>query len=126
MDYEPVKHRPVVPAGYLRAWAHGRRIAMRLVGSREPRLIGVRDADVRSDYYGRERPGSDETIYDVERSLADREPRTPDHREPSRPMPLTNEPRGSSACSAPCPEHSDGRRSAAYSAGPVGSGHKRP
>jgi Protein of unknown function (DUF4238) len=70
MDYEPVKHSHVVPAGYLRAWAHGRQVAMRLVGSRGSRLVGVRDAGVRSDYYRRERPGSGETIYDVEWSLA--------------------------------------------------------
>jgi hypothetical protein len=70
VDYEPVKHSHIVPAGYLRAWAHGRQIAVRLVGSQNPVLVSVRDAGVRSDYYRRERPGSGETIYDVEWSLA--------------------------------------------------------
>ena len=70
MDYDPVKHSHIVPAGYLRAWAHDRRIAMRLIGSRRSVLVSVRDAGVRTDYYRRERPGTGEVIYDVEWSLA--------------------------------------------------------
>jgi hypothetical protein len=46
---------------------------MRLVGSESSVLVGVRDAGVRSDYYRRERPGTRETIYDVEWSLAQAE-----------------------------------------------------
>jgi hypothetical protein len=51
VEYEPVKHSHVVPAGYLRAWADGRQIAMRLVGAENSLLVSVRDAGVRSDYY---------------------------------------------------------------------------
>lgn len=67
--YDPVPHSHVVPTGYLRAWAHGRQIAMRRVGVAGSQLIGIRDAAVRKNFYRRERPGSGETIYDVEWSL---------------------------------------------------------
>jgi hypothetical protein len=67
--YDPVPHSHVVPTGYLRAWAHGRQIAMRRVGIAGSQLIGIRDAGVRKNFYRRERPGTGETIYDVEWSL---------------------------------------------------------
>lgn len=67
--YDPVPHSHVVPTGYLRAWAHGRQIAMRRVGVDGSQLIGIRDAGVRRNFYRRERPGSGETIYDIEWSL---------------------------------------------------------
>lgn len=67
--YDPVPHSHVVPAGYLRAWAHGKQIAMRRVGDDVPRLVGVRDAGVRKNFYRRERPETGETIYDIEWSL---------------------------------------------------------
>jgi hypothetical protein len=70
MEFPKVPHSHVVPAGYLRAWAHDGRIAMRLAGRNEPVLIGVRDAAVRTDFYKRDRPGTGETIYDIEWSLA--------------------------------------------------------
>lgn len=67
--YDPVPHSHVVPAGYLRAWAHGRQIAMRLVGGSGPQVIGVRAAGVLTNFYRRERPETGETIYDIEWSL---------------------------------------------------------
>lgn len=67
--YDPVPHSHVVPSGYLRAWAHGKQIAMRRVGVAGSRIIGIRDAGVRKNFYRRERPGTGETIYDVEWSL---------------------------------------------------------
>jgi len=42
---------------------------MRRVGVADSQLIGIRDAGVRKNFYRRERPGSGETIYDVEWSL---------------------------------------------------------
>jgi hypothetical protein len=69
MEYEAVPHSHVVPAGYLRPWAAGRRIAMRRVGEQRSALIGVRDAGVRKDFYRRTRPTTGENIYDVEWSL---------------------------------------------------------
>jgi hypothetical protein len=68
--YDPVAHSHVVPTGYLRAWAHGRQIAMRRVGIADSQVIGLRDAGVRKNFYRRERPETGETIYDVEWSLA--------------------------------------------------------
>lgn len=68
MDYPKVPHSHIVPAGYLRAWADGRRIAMRRAGELESILVGVRDAGVRTDFYRRTRP-SGETSYDIEWSL---------------------------------------------------------
>jgi Protein of unknown function (DUF4238) len=95
VEYEPVKHSHVVPAGYLRGWADGRQIAMRLVGSQNSLLVGVRDAGVRSDYYRRERPGTGETIYDVEWSLAQGEDAAlPLIAELPARWPLTNEDKG--------------------------------
>lgn len=67
--YDPVPHSHVVPTGYLRAWAHGRQIAMRRVGVAGSQLIGIRDAAVRKNFYRRERPGTGEAMYDVEWSL---------------------------------------------------------
>lgn len=67
--YNPVPHSHVVPTGYLRAWAHGKQIAMRRVGVAGSRIIGIRDAGVRKNFYRRERPGTGETIYDIEWSL---------------------------------------------------------
>lgn len=67
--YDPVPHSHVVPAGYLRAWGDGKQIAMRRVGSSAVRLIGVRDAGVRKNFYRRERHATGEVIYDVEWSL---------------------------------------------------------
>lgn len=67
--YDPVPHSHVVPTGYLRAWAHGKQIAMRRVGVAGPRIIGIRDAGVRKNFYRRERPKTGETIYDIEWSL---------------------------------------------------------
>jgi hypothetical protein len=67
--YDPAPHSHVVPAGYLRAWAHGKKIAMRCVGIEgAARVISVRDAGVRKNVYRRTRP-TGETIYDVEWSL---------------------------------------------------------
>lgn len=67
--YDPVPHSHVVPAGYLRAWARGNRIAMRRVGADAPRSVGVRVAGVRKNFYRRERPKTGESIYDIEWSL---------------------------------------------------------
>jgi Protein of unknown function (DUF4238) len=72
MDYPKVKHSHIIPAGYLRAWSLSGRVAMRLAGSQESLVVGVKDAGVRSDFYRRERP-SGEAIYDVEWSLAEAE-----------------------------------------------------
>lgn len=69
MEYPKKPHSHVVPAGYLRAWAHGKQIAMRRVGSPADVFVGVRDAGVRTDFYRRERPATGEPIYDVEWSL---------------------------------------------------------
>lgn len=73
MEFDPVPHSHVVPAGYLRAWADRRQIAMRRVGRSGSTLIGVRDAGVRRNFYRRSRPQSGEVIYDVEWSLAEAE-----------------------------------------------------
>src|SRR4051812_9444267 len=67
--YDPVPHSHVVPAGYLRAWAHLRRIAMRRVNTATAQMVGLRDAGVRKNFYRRERPTTGETIYDIEWSL---------------------------------------------------------
>ena len=67
--YDPVPHSHVVPAGYLRAWAHGKQIAMRRVGVSGSRIVGIRDAGVRKNFYRRERPSTGKTIYDIEWSL---------------------------------------------------------
>ena len=67
--YDPVPHSHVVPAGYLRAWAHGKQIGMRLVGAQKSQPIGIRDAGVRKNFYRRERPDTGEPIYDIEWSL---------------------------------------------------------
>jgi hypothetical protein len=69
LSYPPVPHSHVVPAGYLRAWAHGPLIAMRRVGSDQSVVVGVRDVGVRKNFYRRARPATGETIYDVEWSL---------------------------------------------------------
>jgi hypothetical protein len=68
--YHPVAHSHVVPAGYLRAWADGKQIAMRRAGTPESRLIGVKAAGVRRNFYRRQRPKTGETIYDIEHSLS--------------------------------------------------------
>jgi hypothetical protein len=67
--YQAVPHSHVVPAGYLRAWAHGPQIAMRLIGSEQSVPAGVLDVGVRTNFYRRERPQTGETIYDVEWSM---------------------------------------------------------
>lgn len=69
VQYQKKPHSHIVPAGYLRAWADGKQIAMRRVGSAASVLIGVRDAAVQRDFYRRERPMTGEAIYDVEWSL---------------------------------------------------------
>lgn len=68
VQYPKVPHSHIVPAGYLRAWASGRQIAMRQAGSDKSKLVGVRDAGVRKDFYRRRRP-SGEATYDIEWSL---------------------------------------------------------
>src|SRR5947208_3904833 len=67
--YDPVPHSHVVPTGYLKAWAHGKQIAMRRVGGSVSQVIGIRDAGVRKNFYRRDRPATGETIYDIEWSL---------------------------------------------------------
>ncbi len=67
--YDPVPHSHVVPTGYLKAWAHGKQIAMRRVGNSASQMIGIRDGGVRKNFYRRQRPASGETIYDVEWSV---------------------------------------------------------
>lgn len=67
--YDPVPHSHVVPTGYLKAWAHGKQIAMRRVGGSASQVIGIRDAGVRKNFYRRDRPTTGETIYDTEWSL---------------------------------------------------------
>jgi hypothetical protein len=69
MSYDPVPHSHIVPAGYLRAWASGRHVSMRLSGERRSRPISVRDAGVRTNFYRRTRPATGETIYDIEWSM---------------------------------------------------------
>src|SRR4051794_28253581 len=69
-SYDSVAHSHVVPAGYLRAWAHAKQIAMRRPGTTQSVLVGVKDAGVRTNFYRRARPETGETIYDVEWSLA--------------------------------------------------------
>lgn len=73
MEYAAVPHSHVASAGYLRAWADGAQIAMRLAGGSTTKVIGVKAAGVRSNFYRRTRPGSGETIYDVEWSLSQAE-----------------------------------------------------
>jgi hypothetical protein len=68
-SYDSVPHSHVVAAGYLRAWAHGKQIAMRRPGTTQSMLVGVKDAGVRTNFYRRARPETGETIYDVEWSL---------------------------------------------------------
>lgn len=69
MQYQKKPHSHIVPAGYLRAWGHGKHIAMRRVGSDAPVVIGVRDAAVHKNFYRRVRPATGEPIYDAEWSL---------------------------------------------------------
>jgi hypothetical protein len=69
VSYPAVPHSHVVPAGYLRAWAHGPKIAMRLAGSEQSVPAGVRDVGVRTNFYRRERPKTGEKFYDVEWSM---------------------------------------------------------
>ena len=68
--YQAKPHSHVVPAGYLRPWTHGAKIAMRLVGreqvSTSVRNVGVRSVGVRKNIYRRERPTTGETIHDTE------------------------------------------------------------
>lgn len=88
-------HSHVVPAGYLRAWADGKQIAMRRVGSTEATIIGVRDAGVRKDFYRRTRPSTGESIYDVEWSLQQAEQAAiPLIREVGNRWPLVDEDKG--------------------------------
>lgn len=68
--HDPVPHSHVVPKGYLRAWAHGKQIAMRRVGVSGSQLIGIRAAGVRTNFYRRARPDTVAAIYDIEWSLA--------------------------------------------------------
>jgi hypothetical protein len=63
------KRNHVVPIGYLRAWAHEGRIAMRLVGSSEATDISPRDAAVRVGFYV-ERAAGGETSDAFEKRLA--------------------------------------------------------
>jgi hypothetical protein len=67
--YQAVPHSHVVPAGYLRAWAHGPQIAMRLIGNEQSVPAGVLDVGVRTNFYRRERPQTGEKIYDTEWSM---------------------------------------------------------
>jgi hypothetical protein len=69
VSYPAVPHSHVVPVGYLRAWAHGPKIATRLVASEQSVSASVRDVGVRSNFYRRERPKTGEKIYDVEWSM---------------------------------------------------------
>ena len=45
------EHNHVTPAGYLQTWATDERIAMRLVGETESRLVSVSNAGVRKGFY---------------------------------------------------------------------------
>jgi hypothetical protein len=78
--YDPVPHSHVVPTGYLKAWAHGKQIAMRRVGGPASQVIGIRDAGVRKNFYRRDRPATGETIYDIERGSQPRERKASTHR----------------------------------------------
>lgn len=71
--YDPVPHSHVVPTGYLKAWAHGKQIAMWRVSGSASQVIGIRDAGVRKNFYRRDRPATGETIYDIEWSLQEAE-----------------------------------------------------
>lgn len=73
MQYPKTPHSHIVPASYLRSWAAGDRIAMCLIGYQTSKVVGLRAAGVRSDFYKRERPGIGEVIYDIEWSLAELE-----------------------------------------------------
>jgi Protein of unknown function (DUF4238) len=70
--YAKVKHSHIVPNFFLRLFADGEKIAMRLIGESTSKTIGVRDAGVRRDFYRRTRP-SGEAIYDIEWSLSQAE-----------------------------------------------------
>lgn len=66
----PVVHRShIVPRTYLRRFADGERIAMRLVGESETRLSTVGNVAVRKDFYVRHRRDGSE-IHDIEWSMA--------------------------------------------------------
>lgn len=69
VKYEKVPHSHIVPAGYLRSWTTDGRIAMRLVDRAASKVIGVRDAAVRTDFYKRMRPTTGDVMYDTEWSL---------------------------------------------------------
>jgi hypothetical protein len=69
VEYPRVPHSHVVPAGYLRAWEREGRIVLRRPGSSVERLVSVRDAGVRTNFYRRQRPGTGETVYDIEWTL---------------------------------------------------------
>jgi hypothetical protein len=64
-----VRRSHIVPRTYLRRFADGERIAMRLVGDGETRLSTVGDVAVRKDFYVRHRPDGSE-IHDIEWSMA--------------------------------------------------------
>jgi hypothetical protein len=64
-----VPHSHVVSAGYLRPWADGPQIAMRLIGRERSVPAGVLDVGVRTNFYRRERPKTGEKIYDTEWSM---------------------------------------------------------
>lgn len=69
VTYPKVDRSHVVPRLYLRNFSDGERIAMRLTGAAESRVVGVGDAAVQKAYYRRTRPNGTE-IDDVEWSLS--------------------------------------------------------
>jgi hypothetical protein len=69
VTYPALPHSHVVPAGYLRPWAHGPQIAMRLIDRERSVPAGVLDVGVRTNFYRRERPKTGEKIYDTEWSM---------------------------------------------------------
>lgn len=69
MEYKVVRRTHVVPRGYLRGFAVGEVIGMRLVGEASSREIPVSKAGVLKDFYVRHRPQDGAPIYDTDWSL---------------------------------------------------------
>jgi len=70
VEYPQVKHAHIVPRAYLVNFAdEDKRLTMRLIGSAASRVISIRDAAVRTDFYKRARRDGT-VIYDVEWSLS--------------------------------------------------------
>ncbi len=89
MDYKVVRRSHVVPRGYLRGFAVGESIAMRLVGESTSRVIPVSKAAVLKDFYLRHRPDGT-PIHDIEWSLEHIDKAVPPiFREISQRWPLT-------------------------------------